>query len=145
MFAGTQPYCQAERDQLRWRERKQIEGDAVVSRKIHPAKAAQAATYSIPEVATLLGIGRNGAYEAALRGDFPVLRIGGRIVAPRSPIDRMLCRGDDAADQGVSPRCTPASETADEDHPDGGAVLPAGPAAADCTLFPKRRTPKPQK
>jgi excisionase family DNA binding protein len=47
-------------------------------------------TYRIEEVATLLGIGRNAAYEAARRGDFPVIKIGKRIVVPRVSIDRML-------------------------------------------------------
>ena len=47
-------------------------------------------TYQIEEVAKLLGIGRNQAYEAARRGDFPTLRLGRRLVAPKHPIDRML-------------------------------------------------------
>jgi excisionase family DNA binding protein len=47
-------------------------------------------TYSIDEVAKLFGIGRNQAYEAARRGDFPVIRLGKRIVAPKAAIDRML-------------------------------------------------------
>jgi excisionase family DNA binding protein len=52
-------------------------------------------TYSIEEVARLLGIGRNAAYEAARRGDFPTIKVGHRIVVPRAPIDRML--GGEAA------------------------------------------------
>jgi predicted DNA-binding transcriptional regulator AlpA len=47
-------------------------------------------TYKMEEVATLLGIGRNSAYEGAERGDFPVIKIGKRIVAPKAAIDRML-------------------------------------------------------
>jgi excisionase family DNA binding protein len=47
-------------------------------------------TYRIEEVAKLLGVGRNAAYEAARRGDFPTLKIGKRLVAPKAPIDRML-------------------------------------------------------
>jgi hypothetical protein len=47
-------------------------------------------TYCLEEVAQLLGIGRNQAYEAARRGDFPTIRIGKRIVAPKAPIDRLL-------------------------------------------------------
>jgi len=42
------------------------------------------------EVAQLFGIGRNQAYESARRGDFPTIRLGKRIVAPKVPIDRML-------------------------------------------------------
>ena len=47
-------------------------------------------TYHIEEVAKLFGIGRNAAYEAAKRGDFPTIKLGKRIVAPRMAIDRML-------------------------------------------------------
>jgi predicted DNA-binding transcriptional regulator AlpA len=47
-------------------------------------------TYNIGEVAQLLGIGRNAAYAAALRGDFPVIKIGKRFVVPRIAIERML-------------------------------------------------------
>ena len=37
-------------------------------------------TYSMEEVARLLGIGRNQAYEAAKRGDFPVIKVGKRLL-----------------------------------------------------------------
>jgi excisionase family DNA binding protein len=47
-------------------------------------------TYSIEEVARLLGIGRNQAYEAAKRGDFPVIKVGKRLLAPKPALDRML-------------------------------------------------------
>jgi excisionase family DNA binding protein len=47
-------------------------------------------TYSVDEVARLLGIGRNSAYEAARRGDFPTITVGGRILVPKAPIDRLL-------------------------------------------------------
>jgi len=47
-------------------------------------------TYSIEEVAKLLGIGRNQAYEAAKRGDFPVIKVGKRLLAPKPALDRML-------------------------------------------------------
>jgi hypothetical protein len=47
-------------------------------------------TYKLDEVAILLGIGRNAAYEAARRGDFPIIKIGKRIVVPRVSIDRLL-------------------------------------------------------
>jgi excisionase family DNA binding protein len=58
---------------------------------------AKPRTYSIPEVARLLGLGRSAAYAAAERGDLPVpvLRIGRRLVVPRAPLDRLL---DGAAD-----------------------------------------------
>jgi predicted DNA-binding transcriptional regulator AlpA len=47
-------------------------------------------TYHIEEVAKLFGVGRNTAYAAAANGDFPTIKIGGRLVAPKLAIDRML-------------------------------------------------------
>lgn len=80
-----------------------------MSRRIGPAKSAGAMTYTVPEVATLLGIGRNAAYEAAIRGDFPSLKFGNRIVVPKVAIDRML---------GLDPKsAAPHSVDDEEAHP----------------------------
>lgn len=48
------------------------------------------ATISITEAAALLGIGRNQAYQAAARGELPVLRLGRRLLVPTAPLRRML-------------------------------------------------------
>jgi excisionase family DNA binding protein len=47
-------------------------------------------TYKVEEVGKLLGIGRNQAYDAAKRGDFPTIRIGKRLLVPKAALDRML-------------------------------------------------------
>jgi excisionase family DNA binding protein len=47
-------------------------------------------TYEITEAAQLLGVGRNQAYEAAHRGELPVIRIGKRYLIPKAALDRML-------------------------------------------------------
>jgi excisionase family DNA binding protein len=47
-------------------------------------------TYTVEEVARMLGIGRVQAYEAAKRGDFPTIRMGKRILIPRAAFDRFL-------------------------------------------------------
>lgn len=47
-------------------------------------------TITIPEAAQELGISRNGAYEAAKRGEIPTVRIGRRLLVPRNAIDRLL-------------------------------------------------------
>lgn len=47
-------------------------------------------TYTVPEAARKLGIGRNSAYEAVRSGEIPSIRIGGRILVPRLALDRML-------------------------------------------------------
>ncbi len=39
-------------------------------------------TLSIEEVASLLGLGRTAAYEAARRGEIPNRRLGRRVVVP---------------------------------------------------------------
>lgn len=49
------------------------------------------ATVTVEEAAHMLGIGRNTAYEAAKRGEFPgAIRIGKRIVVSRNVLDRLL-------------------------------------------------------
>jgi excisionase family DNA binding protein len=45
---------------------------------------------SVPEAAKLLGIGRNTAYEAAKRGELPVIRIGRRILICVPALLRMI-------------------------------------------------------
>lgn len=48
-------------------------------------------TYTIDEAATLLGIGRNTAYECAARGELPVIRMGlKRLLVPKAALDKML-------------------------------------------------------
>lgn len=47
-------------------------------------------TMSITETAKELGIGRNQAYEAARRGEIPVIRIGKRLLVPKAALERML-------------------------------------------------------
>ena len=46
--------------------------------------------YTIEEAGVLLGLGRSGAYEAARRGDIPVLRIGRRWLVSKVGLDKML-------------------------------------------------------
>jgi excisionase family DNA binding protein len=45
---------------------------------------------TIEEVAALLRIGRTGAYEAARRGELPIVRIGRRMLVPRAALDKLL-------------------------------------------------------
>lgn len=47
-------------------------------------------TYSVREVAKILGIGHNQAYSAIYRGEIPALRFGQRIVAPRMALRELL-------------------------------------------------------
>jgi excisionase family DNA binding protein len=47
-------------------------------------------TLTVEEAARALGISRNGAYNAARRGDLPAIRIGKRFVVPKSAIEKLL-------------------------------------------------------
>jgi excisionase family DNA binding protein len=47
-------------------------------------------TYTVAEIGRMLGIGNNQAYEAVRRGDFPVLRVGKRLLVPKAAFDRLL-------------------------------------------------------
>ncbi len=47
-------------------------------------------TYTVSEVAQLLGISRGSAYNHVRSGDIPSITIGGRIVVPRRAIDELL-------------------------------------------------------
>ncbi len=47
-------------------------------------------TYSVEEAGRMLGISRNGAYDAVKRGDLYVIRIGKRMVVPKRWLDARL-------------------------------------------------------
>jgi excisionase family DNA binding protein len=48
------------------------------------------AVLTVPEAARLLRIGRGAAYEAARRGDLPVVRIGRTLRVPRRALMSLL-------------------------------------------------------
>jgi excisionase family DNA binding protein len=47
-------------------------------------------TYSVREAAELLGLSKNSAYQACLKGEIPHLKIGKRILIPRAQLERLL-------------------------------------------------------
>ncbi len=47
-------------------------------------------TYTVEEAAAVLGISRAFAYEAVHRGEIPHLRLGRRILIPRSALTRLV-------------------------------------------------------
>ena len=55
-----------------------------------PDALAVKRTMTVEDVARELGIGRNAAYEAARRGDFPTIRMGRRVLVPREAFERFL-------------------------------------------------------
>lgn len=52
----------------------------------------QSLVYDVPEAGALLGLTKNGSYEAAKRGDLPTIRIGRLIKVPKAALHRMLDR-----------------------------------------------------
>lgn len=47
-------------------------------------------TYTVTEVAQMLGISRGSAYTHVRTGEIPSITIGGRIVVPRRALDALL-------------------------------------------------------
>jgi Helix-turn-helix domain len=59
--------------------------------KTGPADADRAAlALSVPKAGAMLGLSRNGSYEAAARGDLPTIRIGSRLFVPKRAMDELL-------------------------------------------------------
>ena len=52
--------------------------------------AAERLVYTVPEAGRLLGLSRNGSYEAAKRGEIPTIRIGRLLLVPKVPFHRMI-------------------------------------------------------
>jgi excisionase family DNA binding protein len=53
----------------------------------------QTDTLTVPEAGQRLGIGRRQAYDAARRGEIPVIRIGRRVLVPKPAFERLLLDG----------------------------------------------------
>jgi excisionase family DNA binding protein len=53
-------------------------------------------TYNVKEAAKLLGLSRNSAYQACLKGEIPHLKIGKRILIPRVQLERLLLGNGEA-------------------------------------------------
>ena len=51
-------------------------------------------TYTVPEVAALVGISRSTAYECVRRGEIPSRRFGRRIVVLRHDLEHLLGTAD---------------------------------------------------
>jgi excisionase family DNA binding protein len=66
---------------------------------IHQKERARAMTdkveteslvYLVPEAGAMLGLTRNGSYEAAKRGDIPTMRIGKLLRVPKIAFHKLL-------------------------------------------------------
>jgi excisionase family DNA binding protein len=50
----------------------------------------QRLTITVDEAAKLLGVGRSMAYEAARRGELPIVRMGRRVLVSRAGLLRLI-------------------------------------------------------
>jgi hypothetical protein len=67
----------------------------------------QPKTISVPAAGKMyFGLGRNGSYEAAKRGELPTIKIGSRLRVPLVALDRMLAE----AGSGAQAKRTPHDE-----------------------------------
>jgi excisionase family DNA binding protein len=46
--------------------------------------------YDVPEAGALLGLTRNGSYEAAKRGELPTIKIGKLLKVPKAALHAMI-------------------------------------------------------
>lgn len=58
--------------------------------------------FTVEEAAQLLGISRSFAYEAVQRGDIPSMRIGKRILVPKTALERFLSPSESSETDGSS-------------------------------------------
>lgn len=52
------------------------------------------AVLSVSEVAKILNLSRNSAYEGVKRGEIPCIRVGKRLLIPRAALEKMLTQVD---------------------------------------------------
>ena len=61
-------------------------------------------TISVPEAGErYFGMGRDASYQAAHRGEIPVIKIGGRLFVPVAALERMLEMGGRGRPEGSAP------------------------------------------
>jgi hypothetical protein len=65
--------------------RKDLEG-------VETGNKTERLVYDVPEAGAMLGLSRNGSYEAAKRGDIPTIKIGRLLKVPKVAFERMLQR-----------------------------------------------------
>jgi len=56
-------------------------------------------TYNVREAARLLGLSKNSAYQACLKGEIPHLKIGKRILIPKVQLERLLLGNSEAKNE----------------------------------------------
>lgn len=57
----------------------------------------KAAVYTVEEIAKILRVSRNTAYEAVRRGEIPTVKIGRRLLVPRTAFESLLAASAESA------------------------------------------------
>ena len=70
-----------------------IRDDVLMTSRTEHSQSSHRLTYTVEEAAHLIGISRNSAYEAVRRGEIPTIRIGRRILIPRTRLEDLLESG----------------------------------------------------
>jgi len=60
------------------------------SKALSPDELESRTIITIKEMSTILGIGRNTAYEAVKKGEIPSVKVGRRILVPSKALDKWL-------------------------------------------------------
>ena len=81
------------------RPRPKPERRRLYSRQVRNPPPRSRLTLTVEEAAQLLGISRASAYEAIRRREIPSLRIGKRILIPRSQLERLIDVDSSTADE----------------------------------------------
>ena len=63
------------------------------SKVLSPDELESRTIITIKEMSTILGIGRNTAYEAVKKGEIPSVKVGRRILVPSKALDKWLESG----------------------------------------------------
>jgi excisionase family DNA binding protein len=77
-------------DDLQARKEDEMSPKQVVSGKAKPADDSERRTVTVEEAGRILGISRGSAYGLAKAGELPTIRLGKRILVPKSAIERLL-------------------------------------------------------
>jgi len=59
-------------------------------------EAGHLRTYSVPQAGAMADLGKNASYQAAKRGEMPVIRFGKLMRVPAEAWDRKLAGGESA-------------------------------------------------
>ena len=97
-----------------------------------PSAAAETErlTFTVPEVAAMLGLSRSTAYRLAADGDIPTVRVRGRVLVPRAALMKMLNSEEEPVPEEIDPKVAQAlDERVEWIRQAFGALREQGPTA----------------